>query len=106
MAATESGGCGAVAECSALYVWAASTEESRGHWLRAVQAYRRVLELNPERDDLLERIGQLGSHEGVLGQALDAYASLAARHPGDPRWPARIAELRANVRASPRLPAP
>lgn len=94
-------GCGATAECIELYSWAAASEESRGHYVRAVRLYRRVLELTPDRDDLLERIGVLGDRDGLLAEGLDAYNALASRHPGDPRWPARIAELRARLRPVP-----
>jgi tetratricopeptide (TPR) repeat protein len=87
-------GCGAAAECIELYGWAAGIEESRGHYPRAVRLYKRVLEITPDRDDLLEHIGGLGSQRGVLAEALEAYGVLATRHPADPRWPARIAELR------------
>jgi tetratricopeptide (TPR) repeat protein len=90
-------GCGATADCLDLYAWAAGMEEGRGHYLRAARLYRKVIDLSPDRDDLLERIGALGERDGVLAEALDAYATLAARHPSEPRWPARIAELRARA---------
>ena len=77
-----------------------------------------MLELTPEREDILQRIGSfgsrdglypigigmqrnsplksspIGSRDGLLTEALDAYNTLASRHPSDPQWPARIAELR------------
>jgi hypothetical protein len=92
-------GCGAAAECVALYTWAASTEEGRGHYVRAARLYRRLLEVTPDSDDALEHIGALGAHDGLRAEALDAYGTLAARHPSDARWPARIAELRARAGA-------
>ena len=38
-----------------------SMEAGRGHYVRAVRLYRRVLDLTPDREDLLEHIGELGS---------------------------------------------
>ncbi len=99
------GGCGATAECIALYTWAANMEESRGHYALAVRLYKRVIDIAPERDDLLERIGGLGSQPGVRPEAVAAYGILATRHPEDPRWPARMAELRA-VAAPPPILVP
>lgn len=86
-------GCGAAHECVELHVWAAGIELQREHWARAVRLYRRVLDVAPERDDLLERIGELGEKPGVRADALDAYRTLALRHPDDTRWPARINAL-------------
>ena len=87
-------GCGAAVQCLDMYGWAGTVEESRGHYVRAVRLYRRVLDIQPDREDMLQRIGALGSHTGLLTDALDAYTTLATRHPNDPQWPARIAELR------------
>ncbi len=95
------GGCGATTECIALYQWAASMEEQRGHYVRAVRMYRRISELAPEREDVLERIGELGDRDGVLTDALDAYRTLSLRHPSDPRWTRRIAQLTSAARTSP-----
>jgi len=99
-------GCGAAADCVDLYSWAASMEEGRGHYVRAVRLYRRVLDLTPEREDLLEHIGGMGERDGLLTEGVDAYGTLATRHPSDPRWPARIAELRARVGRKPSLLVP
>lgn len=98
-------GCGTTGECIELYTWAAGVEESRGQYVRAVRLYRRVLDIVPDRDDLLEHIGEMGSRQGVLADAVESYGILATRHPADPRWPARIAELRAGA-APPRSPVP
>ena len=81
-------------------------EEGSGHYVRAVRMYKRVLDLTPDRDDLLERIGTLGRRQGVLPDAVAAYGILATRHPADPRWPARLAELRAAAGRAPGAKAP
>jgi tetratricopeptide (TPR) repeat protein/O-antigen ligase len=100
----ERAGCGAAAECLDLYVWAGSMEESRGHYARAVRIYKRLLDLRPDRDDILERIGQLGDKDGQLTDALEAYRTLSLRHPSEARYPARIAELRARAQRRPAMP--
>lgn len=100
------GGCGTTAECVVLYSWAAGVEEGRDHYVRAVRMYKRVLDLTPDRDDLLDHIGALGSRQGVLADAVAAYGILATRHPADPRWPARLAELRAGAGPRPGALAP
>jgi tetratricopeptide (TPR) repeat protein len=96
------GGCGAASDCVDLYGWAGTMEEGRGHYVRAVRLYRLVLEITPDREDLLEHIGALGARDGVLSDALEAYRVLATRHPSDPRWPARMTELRTRSRAAPK----
>jgi hypothetical protein len=101
-------GCGTPAECTDLYTWAGTTEEGRKHYARAVRLYKRVLEIAPDRDDLLQRIGALGDNSGVRADALEAYGILQTRHPDDPRWAARIKELRAGAGApldAPPLPS-
>lgn len=100
------GGCGSTADCIDLYAWAARFEEDRGHYVRAVRLYRQLHTRSPDRDDVLERIGELGARDGLMADAVDAYTTLAARHPSDPRWPAKIAEIRERARppVDPRLP--
>jgi len=73
--------------------------------VRAVRLYRRILDLSPDRDDLLERIGELGERDGLVSEGLDAYRTLSQRHPEDPRWPARMNALRARAQrgAAPQL---
>lgn len=90
-------GCGDAASCVDLYSWAAATEASMGHALSAVFLYRRASALAPDRDDLLLRIGQLGEQHRALADAVDAYSTLASRHPDDPAWPAKLASLRQRV---------
>ncbi len=92
-------GCGGQAECLELYAWAASTEETRGRYARAVRLYRRILDLTPDREDVLQNIGRLGERDGLLAEGLAAYSTLAALHPADPQWPERIAALRARTRS-------
>ncbi len=94
-------GCGAAADCVDLYGWAGEMEEKRGHYMRAVKLYRRVIDLQPDREDLLVHIGDLGQHDGVLSDAVDAYTTLAQRHPEDPSWNAKIDQLRARVHPPP-----
>ena len=89
------GGCGGTQDCLDLYAWAGGMEESRGHYVRASRLYRRILDIAPDREDLLERIGGLGDKDGMLSDALEAYRTLGLRHPDDPKYPARTAELRA-----------
>ena len=96
------GGCGASADCADLYAWAAGIEEGRGHFVSAVRLYKLILQINPEREDLLQHIGELGVHDGALGDAVEAYASLSALHPSDPQWLAKAAALRAG--RAPRAP--
>lgn len=90
-------GCGAPAECRDLYVWAAGAEEQLGSLVKAVGLLRRACEVAPTEDALYERIGQLGSRAGMFSVAIDAYASLAKRHPGDPRWREHLSELSAKA---------
>lgn len=99
-------GCGTSTECIEQYTWAARLEESRGQFASAVRLYKRVLDIAPDRDDLLEHIGELGGQHGVMADSIDAYGILARRHPSDPRWPARIAELRARAAPPPALRTP
>ncbi|MDB4945231.1 MAG: O-antigen polymerase family protein [Labilithrix sp.] len=99
-------GCGAAPECLELYGWAASMEEQRGHFLKAVRLHKRILDITPDREDLLERIGALGDKTGLLADGLEAYRTLAIRHPSDPRYPARMAELRARAHPAPTVPSP
>jgi tetratricopeptide (TPR) repeat protein len=98
-------GCSEPSECSDTYSWAGSTEELRGNFAMAVRYYQRAVEIAPEREDLLERIGALGGRVAMTGEAIKAYETLARRHPEDSRWPTRIAELEAALGRA-RLAAP
>jgi tetratricopeptide (TPR) repeat protein len=90
-------GCGRAAECVELYTWAARMDESRRRPAAALALYHRAAELAPERDDDLVAIGRLASAHGMLKEAIDAYETLDRRHPDDPQWRARIADLRAEA---------
>ncbi len=98
------GGCGTTADCVDLYTWAAGVEEGRGRYVVAVRLYKRVLEITPDRDDLLEHIGGLGNQRGVAADAVEAYGVLATKHPADPRWPAKLTELRSHAAPPPIAP--
>jgi tetratricopeptide (TPR) repeat protein len=99
-------GCGAATECVDLYSWAGRVEEGLGHHVRAVRLYKQVLGVAPDREDLLEHIGDLGSQRGVLPDAIEATSILAARHPSDSRWSTRLAELRSHALRPPAALAP
>ncbi|MBX3192531.1 MAG: O-antigen ligase family protein [Labilithrix sp.] len=91
------GGCGRAAECAELYSWAAGVEESRGNHNQAIALYRRVVEVAPEREDVIEHVGDLAMRAGLNGEALQAYATLARRHPDDVRWQERVNEVKART---------
>ena len=100
-------GCGGAADCLQLYLWAASAAERRNNPAMAVALYRRAAEAAPERDDILVTIAELGQRGGVgLADAVAAYDSLSRRHPDEPQWAAKSAELRAGTlkRSMPALP--
>ncbi len=100
-------GCGDQGECIDLYSWAALIVEQRGRYPHAVRLYRRILDTDPGREDILEHIGALGNERGVVADAIEMYGILARRHPEDVRWPARLAELQNEARPPPaKTPAP
>lgn len=90
-------GCGTAGECYDLYTWAARTEESRRNMGRALVLYRRAAELDPDRYDNVEHLGDLAEKTGLYGEAIDVFNQLARRHPEEPRWAARVGELRAKA---------
>jgi tetratricopeptide (TPR) repeat protein len=90
-------GCGTREDCVALYVWAGTIEEGRGHFTQASNFYGRAAELAPENDAYLASVVETATRAGLFGAALQASERLAARHPDDPRWRARASELRAKV---------
>ncbi len=92
-------GCAGGIDCVDVYGWAAATEEARGNMRRAVVLYKRAYEADPMRDDILEHIGGLAFQVGLTAEAVDAYGRLAARHPENPVWATRVAELRQTVQA-------
>lgn len=97
-------GCGTASECYDLYTWAARTEESRRNVGRALVLYRRAAELDPDRYDNVEHLGDLAEKTGLYGEAIDVFNQLAHRHPEEPRWAKRVEELRTKALRPP-LPA-
>ncbi len=79
-------GCNLSSECVDNIVYAAEIERQRGNGRRALALYKNAAERAPERDDLLETVAQLATSVGLPGEALDAYARLAQRHPDEPRF--------------------
>lgn len=79
-------GCGTSKECADLYAWAGDVEDRRGKAASAITFYKRAVNIDPERIELANRIGELATSLGLLSEALDAYSSLARRFPNDPRW--------------------
>ena len=90
-------GCGSRGECEEFWGWAAGIHEGHGRFVAAVALYRRIVDNNPSREDILQHIGELGGKDGLRSEAIDAYRILATRHPDDPRWNARAAELRGSM---------
>jgi tetratricopeptide (TPR) repeat protein len=80
------GGCTVPADCVSSLQYAAHIEESRGHSRRALAFYKKALERDPGREDLLETIATSSSRLGLHAEAAEAYEKLAERHPDDPRW--------------------
>jgi tetratricopeptide (TPR) repeat protein len=99
-------GCGSRDDCIDLYTWAATTEEARGNFVRAISFHKRAAELAPEKDDFLMSVAQLAERAGLTGEALDAYEKLAVRHPNDSQWRTRADELRANANQRSLVPRP
>ena len=89
------GGCGTITECVDLYTWAASQEEARGNPARAIAFYRRVVEIAPEREDIVQRLASLSERIGLIGEAIKANAIMASRHPEDAQWQKKVDELKA-----------
>ncbi|MCA9585975.1 MAG: hypothetical protein KC657_11510 [Myxococcales bacterium] len=90
-------GCSNAPDCAALYAWAGGVEEERGRGARALVLYRRALDVAPDRDDLLLRVGDLGTQNGMLREAEEAYSALARRHPENASYAAQAAEVRATI---------
>jgi tetratricopeptide (TPR) repeat protein len=90
-------GCTSTADCAEMYAWAGGIEEGRGRSARAIQLYRKAIDAAPERDDLLLRVGDLGTQTGLLREADEAYSALARRHPDNAQYAAQAAEVRATI---------
>jgi tetratricopeptide (TPR) repeat protein len=80
------GGCGADAECADHFAWAASMEERRGNYRRAIGFYIRAQEKAPERVDILEHTAQLASAMELHAEALEAYRKLSRLSPEAEKW--------------------
>lgn len=100
------GGCGRAAECAELYEWAARAEEARENFARAVRLYRRVVEITPERDELLEHVVELATRVGLTSDAIAALDALARRHPDVPKWREQLAEVRSRAMERHLAPSP
>lgn len=51
----------------------------------AIACYRRILEIDPGRYEIFQKIGALYEQKGDSGQALDYYKKYAEHYPGDPK---------------------
>ncbi len=51
----------------------------------AIGAYHRILEIDPHRYELFQKIGELYERKGDFEQALDYYEKFAGHYPGDPK---------------------
>lgn len=88
------GNCTTHDECIDLCTWAARLLEGRREYVRAVAFWRRASELAPEDDAALLHLADLGEKAGLISVSLDAYRVLGTRHPTDPEWDRRAADLR------------
>ena len=87
-------GCSTSAECVANLEFVATHEMSRSNERRALAVLQRARGIAPDDDGLLERVAALAAKLELHADALKSYESLAARHPGDARWPSAIASER------------
>jgi tetratricopeptide (TPR) repeat protein len=99
-------GCGTRDECISLYHWAASVESNRGNAIRAIAFWKRAAQISPNGDDELIRVAEAAEQAGLIGEALEAYETLARRRPLEPRWREKADEQRKKARASPSLVGP
>lgn len=78
--------CSEKQECVRYVLSAAQIEASRGNDGRALVFYRRAHELEPERDDVLQNIGDTAMRRGLYVEAVVAYTQLVQRHASDLRY--------------------
>ncbi len=79
-------GCDTDTECASNLAWAASLEERRGNYRRAMVYYARAQEKTPGRGDLGERVAQLASGMGLHAEAMEAYQKLARTGHDAAKW--------------------
>jgi tetratricopeptide (TPR) repeat protein len=82
-------GCASDDECVQNLVYVARVEHERGNVRRALALYKKAYERNPT-DDLLAASASLASHIGLHAEAMEDYAKLAEKNPGDSRWTAAL----------------
>ncbi len=85
--------------CAVRLVRAATLEQQRGNANRGLVFLRRAASAAPERDAVIEALANAASAAGLHSEALDRYATLLARWPGDVRWSAHVAAERAALAA-------
>ncbi len=79
-------GCTVEEECVSNLLYLAQAEEARGSRHRALGLYQSAHERAPERDDIVADVARIASSLGLHGEAIDAYGSLARKHPAETRW--------------------
>jgi hypothetical protein len=90
-------GCADASECVENLLYASAVEADSGNSRRALVLLRKAFERAPERDELLTRIAEAAEAQEYHAEALDAYQTLLARHPADPRLAAAVERERAAV---------
>jgi tetratricopeptide (TPR) repeat protein len=73
--------CAGADECAGNRIEAADLEQARGNRNRALTLLRTAHELDPDRDDVLERVAQEASAVGMHAESVNAYRQLIVRHP-------------------------
>jgi len=79
-------GCVEDSECAKNLSWVAKRELDAGNVGRALAAYRRAYERDPDSDALLARIADLAASEGLHVEAAQDYERLARKHPESSLW--------------------
>jgi tetratricopeptide (TPR) repeat protein len=101
-------GCADDSECVRNLESVARREAARGNERSAFAALKRAHERAPTDDGLLEQIARMAAKLDRHAESLQAYQTLALRHPDDGKWPvAMAAERLALVKsAGPSAPPP
>lgn len=87
-------------DLGALYNLAFFYANKTGQAGKAIGVYQRILELNPNEDWPLNKIGLLHATRGEYDQALDHFQRFAENHPDDsavPRLIARVHRLKGDI---------